>query len=54
MALFDKLRPLAERVAAFGDGPIPFNTVIDEILSTTEVMIDGRRTLLAGPITIWA
>jgi 8-amino-7-oxononanoate synthase len=48
MALFDKLRPLAERVAAFGDGPMPFNTVIDAILSATEVMIDGRRTLLCG------
>ena len=32
MDLFDKLQPLAERLAAFGDGPMPFDTVIDEIL----------------------
>src|SRR6185436_9400091 len=48
MNLFDKLRPLADRLAAFPDGPIPFDTTIDEVCSATEVMIGGRRTLLCG------
>ncbi len=48
MSLFDKLGPIAERLAAFGDGPVPFSTVIDRVLSPTEVMIGGRRTLLCG------
>lgn len=48
MDLFDKLRPFADRIAAFGDGPIPFDTTIDEILSPTEVLIRGHRTLMCG------
>jgi 8-amino-7-oxononanoate synthase len=48
VGLLDKLRPIADRVAAFGDGPIPFDTVIDEVCSPTEVMIAGRRTLMCG------
>jgi 8-amino-7-oxononanoate synthase len=48
MSLFDKLRPVAERVASLGDGPLPFNTEIEDILSATEVSIGGRRTLLCG------
>ncbi len=48
MSLFDKLQPIAARVAAVGDGPVPFDTVIDEILSPTEVVIKGRRTLMCG------
>ena len=32
MNLFDKLQPIAERLAAVGDGPMPFDTVIDESL----------------------
>lgn len=48
MSLFDKFQPLAGRLQAVGDGPVPFDTVIDEILSPTEVVIDGRRTLMCG------
>ncbi len=48
MDLLDKLRPYAERLSAFGDGPIPFDTVIDRISGPTEVIIGGRRTLMCG------
>jgi 8-amino-7-oxononanoate synthase len=48
VTLFDKLQPIAARLEAFAGGPTPFDTVIDEILSPTEVMIDGRRTLMCG------
>lgn len=48
MSLFDKLAPIADRLAQFSGGPIPFNTRIDAILSPTEVVIDGRRTLMCG------
>jgi 8-amino-7-oxononanoate synthase len=46
--LFDKLRPYAERLAAFGDGPIPFDTTIEQVAGPTEVLIDGRPTLMCG------
>jgi len=48
MDLFDKLSTLTDRLAAFGEGPVPFNTTIDEVLSATEVMVEGRRTLMCG------
>ncbi len=48
MSLFDKLRPIAERLDLFASGPVPFDTVIDHILSPTEVVIGGRRTLMCG------
>jgi len=48
MRLLDKLQPIADRIAAVGSGPVPFSTVIDEIASPTEVVIDGRRTLMCG------
>ncbi len=48
MSLFDKLRPIADRLGAVGSGPIPFDTVIERILSPTEVLIGGRRTLMCG------
>jgi 8-amino-7-oxononanoate synthase len=48
VSLFDKLQPIADRLAAFGDGPAPFDTVIDEICGPTAVMIGGRRTLMCG------
>ncbi len=48
MSLFDKLAPIADRLAQFSGGPVPFNTCIDAILSPTEVVIDGRRTLMCG------
>ncbi len=48
MRLLDKLQPIADRIAAIGGGPIPFSTVIDGIASPTEVVIDGRPTLMCG------
>lgn len=48
MDLLDKLRPIAERIAEAGDGPVPFDTTIDEVCGPTEVIIDGRRTLMCG------
>ena len=48
MHLFDKLLPIAARLTALGDGPVPFDTVIDEVLGPTEVVIAGRRTLMCG------
>lgn len=48
MSLFDKFAPIAQRVAAVGDGPMPFDTVIEQVLSPTEVIINGRRTLMCG------
>ena len=48
MSLFDKLRPVAERLSSVGDGPVPFDTVIDAVISPTEVLIAGRRTLMCG------
>jgi 8-amino-7-oxononanoate synthase len=48
MDLFTKLQPYRERLAAFGEGAVPFDTVIEEILSPTEVVINGRATLMCG------
>jgi 8-amino-7-oxononanoate synthase len=48
VSLFDKLRPIAERLDVFAGGPLPFDTVIDRIVSPTEVIIGGRRTLMCG------
>jgi 8-amino-7-oxononanoate synthase len=48
MDLFDKLQPIADRLGGVGAGPIPFDTVIDEVCGPTEVMIGGRRTLMCG------
>jgi 8-amino-7-oxononanoate synthase len=48
MSLFDKFAAIAERLQAAGDGPVPFDTVIDEVLGPTEVVIGGRRTLMCG------
>jgi len=48
MGLLDKLEPIAARIADFGEGPIPFDTVIDEVCGPTEVIINGRRTLMCG------
>ena len=48
MLLADKLQPIAARLASLGEGPTPFDTVIDEVCSATEVIIGGRRTLMCG------
>jgi 8-amino-7-oxononanoate synthase len=48
MRLLDKLRPLADRIAALGPGPVPFDTVIEDVLGPTEVVVNGRRTLMCG------
>jgi 8-amino-7-oxononanoate synthase len=48
VALVDKLESIAERIAVLDNGPIPFDTVIDEICGPTEVIIGGRRTLMCG------
>ncbi|MGE0449622.1 MAG: aminotransferase class I/II-fold pyridoxal phosphate-dependent enzyme [Vicinamibacterales bacterium] len=48
MSLFDKLEPIAARLAGFGAGSIPFDTVIDAVLGPTDVLIGGRRTLMCG------
>lgn len=48
--LFDRFAPLlARRDALVGDGGHdPFQVEMDEVLSQTEAMIKGRRTILAG------
>jgi len=49
MAFFDKLRPLAEARRHLAEqGVDSIHVVMDEILSATEAMIDGRRTILVG------
>lgn len=48
--LFDRFAPLLERRESLvGDGGHdPFQVEMDEVLSQTEAMIDGRHTILAG------
>jgi 8-amino-7-oxononanoate synthase len=48
VSLFDKLQPIADRLEAFGGGPTPFDTAIEEVCGPTEVVIAGRRTLMCG------
>lgn len=49
MALLHKFRPLAEARQALGvGGHDPFNFVVEQILSATEAVVNGRRTILAG------
>jgi 8-amino-7-oxononanoate synthase len=48
VSLFDKLQTISDRLEVFAGGPRPFDTVIDEISSPTEVVIGGRRTLMCG------
>jgi 8-amino-7-oxononanoate synthase len=48
MGLLAKLDTLAQRLNALGEGPVPFDTTIDEVCSPTEVIIGGRRTLMCG------
>src|SRR5688500_16347750 len=48
--LFDRFNPLmAQRQALFGDtGADPFQVRMDEVISQTEAVIAGRRTILVG------
>jgi 8-amino-7-oxononanoate synthase len=48
VSLFEKLQPIADRLVAFGAGPTPFDTVVDEVCGPVEVVISGRRTLMCG------
>ncbi|GEQ98438.1 hypothetical protein JCM17844_20750 [Iodidimonas gelatinilytica] len=49
MDLLDKFDPLiAERDRMGYRDPDPLNIVMDEVLSATEAMINGRKIILAG------
>jgi len=48
MNLLDKLGYVNERLRSFGDGAVPFDTIIDEATNACEVVIEGRRTLMCG------
>ena len=49
MDLFDKFAPLIrDRDALFTSGPIPTSICMDELVSQTVAIIDGRETILAG------
>ncbi|MGE4481481.1 serine palmitoyltransferase [Acidocella sp.] len=49
MALLDKYAPLAEQYRRLEEaGANPFNVPFDEVLSPTEAVIGGRKTLLLG------
>src|SRR5438132_8912555 len=47
-SLLDKLTHVDDRLRALHEGPVPFDTVIDEACGPCEVVIDGRRTLMCG------
>lgn len=47
--LLDKLRPVGVAVQALaGAGSAPFRTVVERVLGPGEVVIGGRRTIMAG------
>ncbi|MGE5246589.1 MAG: serine palmitoyltransferase [Betaproteobacteria bacterium] len=48
MNLLDKLTPIADRLRAFGNGAVPFDTVVDEARTPCEVVVEGRPTLMCG------
>jgi 8-amino-7-oxononanoate synthase len=48
VSLFEKLTGVRERVHALSGGPAPFDTVVGQVCSPTEVIIAGRRTLMCG------
>ncbi|NKB81548.1 MAG: aminotransferase class I/II-fold pyridoxal phosphate-dependent enzyme [Nitrospirales bacterium] len=49
MAIFEKFRELAAaRQTLMESSMDPFNVVIEQILSATEAIVGGRRTILAG------
>ncbi len=51
MAIFDKFERLAKerrQLQEHGAGLDPLDTVMDKVLSPTEAIVEGRRTILAG------
>lgn len=49
MSLFSKFDSLASRRKALDDtGARPFNVVVERIISPTEAIVNGRKTILAG------
>ncbi len=49
MSLFDKFQPIAAARQALADSGVEsINVVMEQILSPTEAMINGRRSILAG------
>jgi 8-amino-7-oxononanoate synthase len=49
MSLFDKFQPIAAARQALADSGVEsINVVMEQILSPTEAVISGRRTILAG------
>ncbi|MCU0540450.1 MAG: aminotransferase class I/II-fold pyridoxal phosphate-dependent enzyme, partial [Desulfobacterales bacterium] len=49
MSLFDKFQPIAAaRQALAESGVASINVVMEQVLSPTEALINGRRTILAG------
>ena len=47
--MLDNLRAVATaRRALLDEGVSPFGTVVEKVISATEGVIDGRRTILAG------
>ena len=48
MTLLDKLGYIDDRLLAFHDSAVPFDTVIDEASGPCEVVIEGRPTLMCG------
>ncbi|MDX9786700.1 MAG: aminotransferase class I/II-fold pyridoxal phosphate-dependent enzyme [Desulfobacterales bacterium] len=49
MGLFDKFQPLAERRQAMRENGIEFfNIVMEDIISATEAVVNGRPVILAG------
>lgn len=49
MSIFDKFQPLAvAREELVESGIVPFGVVTERLISATEGIVDGRRTILAG------
>jgi 8-amino-7-oxononanoate synthase len=49
MALFDKFQQIAEARRAIAEsGMSSINVVMEQVISPTEAIINGRRTILAG------
>lgn len=49
MSMLEKFRALAaSRTEVFGEGRSPFGIVVEKIVSATEAVVDGRRTIMLG------